>query len=249
MRASYFLLFTLGFHAAAGQTAKPATPAGELLRAGIAAEQHGDNRAAIEDFRKALALQPKMVEARAGLGEALAATGQFDEAIAQDLQALEGAPDKNAVRMNLATAYFKKNDLANARVQGERVHAAAPSDIAAAVLLGSIYIKMGREAEAVDLLAPLEQGHETDMELEYMLGFGLIQTGRDKEGVPRMEKVAQARHLASAYLIAGASHLHNGEMEGARADLDAAMKLDPRIPGLATMAGQARGWRITGMQF
>jgi len=142
--------------------------------------------------------------------------------------------------MNLATAYFKKNDLANARVQGERVHAAAPSDIAAAVLLGSIYIKMGREAEAVDLLAPLEQGHETDMELEYMLGFGLIQTGRDKEGVPRMEKVAQARHLASAYLIAGASHLHNGEMEGARADLDAAMKLDPRIPGLATMAGQAR---------
>jgi Flp pilus assembly protein TadD len=191
-------------------------------------------------FERALALQPKMAEARAGLGEALAATGQFDEAIEQDLQALALAPDKNAVRMNLATAYFKKGDLANARAQGEALHAAAPATWPPRFCLGSVYIKMGRDAEAVDLLAPLEQGHEADMDLEYVLGFSLIQTGRDKEGVPRMEKVAQARHSASAYVIAGASHLHNGEMIAARTDLDGAMSLDPTIPGLATMAGQAR---------
>jgi Tfp pilus assembly protein PilF len=142
--------------------------------------------------------------------------------------------------MNLATAYFKKGDLANAREQGEAVHAAAPADLAAAVLLGSVYIKMDRNSEAVDLLLPMEKGHESNLDLEYVLGFSLIQTGRDKEGVPRMEKVAQARHSASAYVIAGASHLHNGEMIAARTDLDGAMSLDPTIPGLATMAGQAR---------
>jgi tetratricopeptide (TPR) repeat protein len=142
--------------------------------------------------------------------------------------------------MNLATAYFKKGDLANARAEGEAVHAAAPADLAAAVLLGSVYIKMDREAEAVDLLFPMEKSHESNLDLEYVLGFSLIQTGRDKEGVPRMEKVAQARHSASAYVIAGATHLHKGEMETALIDLDAAMSLDPKIPGLATMAGQAR---------
>jgi len=235
-------LITLGFHAAAGQTAKSSAPGGaaELMRAGIAAEQQGDYRSAIESFRKALVLQPKMAEAHAGLGEALAATGLFDEAIEQDLRALAAEPGRTAVRMNLATAYYKKGDLASARAQGEALHAAAPGDVAAAVLLGSVYIKMEREGEAVDLLAPLEQGHETNMELEYVLAFSLIQIGRDKEGVPRMEKVARATHSASAYVIAGASHLHNGEMPAARADLDAAMDLDPKIPGLATMAGQAR---------
>lgn len=242
MRAYLLMLLTLGFQAAVGQTTKPAasTGAAEFLRAGIAAEQHGDNRTAIEDFRKALALQPKMAEAHAGLGEALAATGQLDEAIEQDLLALAAAADKTAVRMNLATAYLKKNDLANARAQGEALHAAAPGDVAAAVLLGSVYIRMGREGEAVDLLTPLEPGHETNMELEYVLAFSLIQVGKDEEGVPRMEKVAQAKHLASAYVVAGASHLHKGEMVGARTDLDAAMSIDPSIPGLATMAGQAR---------
>jgi len=186
MRAYFFLLITLGFHAAAGQTAKPAAPGGaaELVRVGIAAEQHGDYRSAIESFRKALVLQPKMAEAHAGLGEALAATGLFDEAIDQDLLALVAEPGRTAVRLNLATAYYKKGDLANARAQGEALHAAAPGDVAAAVLLGSVYIKMEREGEAVDLLAPLEQGHETNMELEYVLAFSLIQTGGDQEGVP-----------------------------------------------------------------
>jgi Tfp pilus assembly protein PilF len=89
-------------------------------------------------------------------------------------------------------------------------------------------------------LTPLEPGHESNTDLEYVLAFSLIQSGKEKEGVPRMEKVAQATHSASAYVIAGADLLHRSDMSDARTDLDAAMKVDPSIPGLATMAGQAR---------
>jgi Tfp pilus assembly protein PilF len=78
------------------------------------------------------------------------------------------------------------------------------------------------------------------MDLEYVLAFSLIQSGKDKEGVPRMEKVATETHRADAYVIAGASLLHRQQMADARTNLDAAMHLDPAIPGLATMAGQAR---------
>jgi Tfp pilus assembly protein PilF len=78
------------------------------------------------------------------------------------------------------------------------------------------------------------------MDLEYVLAFSLIQSGRDKEGVPLMEKVAKATHSANAYVIAGADLLHRNDTSHARIDLDEAMKLDPSIPGLATMAGQVR---------
>ena len=104
MRSVFFLLLVFGFQAAVGQAPKQAPPAGvdDLLRAGIAAQQHGDNRSAIEDFRKALAIRPETVEARAGLGAALAAMGQFDAAIDEDMQALAKAPGKTEVRLNLA---------------------------------------------------------------------------------------------------------------------------------------------------
>jgi len=244
-RPSVFMLFVLiagAMQAAIGQ--KPAVPqaadAEQLLRAGLAAQRAGDNRTAIEDFRKALAIKPGLVEAHAGLGAALAATGQLDAAIDEDTRALAAAPNKTDVRMNLGMAYYKKGDLAQAREQLEKMHAALPLDVSAAVMLGYIYVKMGREAEVVSLLTPLERGHESNMDLEYVLAFSLIQSGKEKEGVPRMENVARATHRADAYVVAGASLLHRQEMSEARVDLDEAMRLDPSMPGLPSMAGQAR---------
>lgn len=246
MRSFLFLLLAFGILAAAGQTSSqnPTSDADELMRAGIAAQQHGDNRTAIEDFRKVLAVRPKMAEAHAGLGAALAATGQLDAAIDEDTRALALAPEKSAARMNvqmnLGLTYYKKKDFAHAREQFEAIHAEFPTDLEAAVKLGYVYIELDREAEAAELLTPLERGHESNMDLEYALAFSLIQSGNVKEGLPRMEKVARVTHSASAWVIAGSTHLHRGEMPAARIDLDEAMKLDAKIPGLATMAGQAR---------
>jgi tetratricopeptide (TPR) repeat protein len=240
MQSVFLALLAFGYQAA-GQAPMQTSPANadRLLRAGIAAEQRGDNRTAIEDFRNVLAIQPNLVEARIGLGAALAATGHYDEAIDEDTRVLAAASDKTPVRMSLAMAYYKKGDMVHAREQLETIHAAMPRDASAAVMLGYVYIRMDREADAVDLLTPLESGHEGNMDLEYVLAFSLIQTGNAKEGDPLMEKVAKATHKADAYVIAGADHLHRGEMPDARIDLEAAMLLDSSIPGLATMAGQA----------
>jgi tetratricopeptide (TPR) repeat protein len=237
----FILVLALGLQAAHGQAPQQAAASDVdgLMRAAIAAQQHGDNQSAIENFRKVLAIRPDIVEARAGLGAALAASGQLDAAIAEDTTALDAAPDKTAVRVNLGTAYYKKGDFAHAREELEAVHAAMPLDVPAAVMLGYVYNKMGRYAEAVDLLTPLEPGHDSNMELEYALAFSLIQTGNVKEGISRMEKVAKATNRADAYVIAGAALLKGHEMTGARIDLEAAMRLDPSIPGVASMAGQA----------
>jgi tetratricopeptide (TPR) repeat protein len=181
-----------------------------------------------------------MLPARIGLGAALAATGQLDAAIDEDIRALGAAPDNAALRLNLAQASYKKGDLSRARREAEAVLAAQPHDLAAAVLLGSIYSRLDRYAEAAALLAPLEAGHESNMELEYVLAYSLIQTGQFEQGVSRMEKVAKATHSANAWVIAGAARLSRSEMSQARADLEAALQLNPSSPGVQSMLGQAR---------
>ena len=234
--------FLLGFLIpAVGQVSKPAAGnADDALRRGIEAQQRGDVNGAIEAYRKALAINPQLVEARANLGAALAETGQFDEAIAEDKQALVSAPDKAAVRKNLALAYYKKGDLASARPEFEAVHKARPNDLSVTMLLGYCDVKLQRGSDAVALLKPLERANESNPDFEFVLASGLIQAGEKDEGLPLMEKVARAAHSAEDYVIAGSERLHRREFKEARSDLDAALEIDPSIPGLWTLAGQAR---------
>jgi tetratricopeptide (TPR) repeat protein len=216
-----------------------AATADDLLRQAIAEQQRGDLKAAIEDYRKALAIKPDMGEARANLGAALAATGDLDGAIREDSRALDNAPDKTGVRMNLALAYYKKGDWKHAQQEFAKVVAARAADINAAMLLGYSDIKLGRAPEAVDLLLPLEPGQEGNMDFEYVLGYAMVEAGKP-EGLPRLERSAAATRSVDAFVIAGAARLHRREFKEARADLDQALNIDPNFPGAQTLAGQAR---------
>ena len=236
------LLIALALQGASAQAGKPATlsEADDYLRKGISAQQQNDLNGAIDYYRKALAIDPKLVEARANLGAALSAAGQFDAAIEEDQKALTSAPDKTAVRMNMGLAYYKKGEMEGAHAAFAEVHAARPQDVAAAVLLGYTDIKLNKSNEAAAMLTPLEAGRESNMDLEYVLAYALIDSGEETAGLPRMEKVAKATHSADAYFIAGTARLHRREFHEARIDLDAAIELHGDFPGLYTMAGQAR---------
>ncbi len=242
MRSVVLFLLGLALNATWAQTNKPAplTEADDYLRKGVAAQQRNDLNAAIDNYRKALAIDPKLAEARANLGAALSAAGQFDAAIAEDTKYLVSAPDNTAVRMNLGLAYYKKGDMESAHTAFAAVHAARPQDVAAAVLLGYTDIKLDKSSEAAAMLTPLETGHENNMDLEYVLAYALIDSGEETAGLPRMEKVAKATQSADAYFIAGTARLRRREFHEARANLDAAIDLHGNFPGLYTMAGQAR---------
>jgi tetratricopeptide (TPR) repeat protein len=242
MRSVSIVLIALALQGAWAQTSKPVTlgEADEYLRKGVAAQQQNDLNAAIENYRKALAINPKLGEARANLGAALSAAGQFDAAIEEDKKALQLSPNNTGVRMNLGLAYYKKGDMENAHAAFAAVHAARPQDVAAAVLLGYTDIKLNKSSDAAAMLTPLEAGHESNMDLEYVLAYALIDSGEEAAGLPRMEKVAKATKSADAYFVAGTARLHRREFHEARADLDAAIELHGDFPGLYTMAGQAR---------
>jgi tetratricopeptide (TPR) repeat protein len=223
---------------ALGQAGAP--DAESALREGTRAQEHGDLKTAIADFRKALSLKPDLVEAHANLGAALAASGQLNAAIEEDVLALDAAPQNEAVRMNLAMAYYRAGDWNHARIEFERLHAVHPEGLNTAVLLAYAYNKLSREADAAALLAPFAPGHEGDFQFEYVYAYALIASGKQDDGLPRMEKLAKEKNSAEAWLVAGSTRFYRGEMKIAREDLDAAVALNPKLPGLQTMAGQAR---------
>ncbi len=184
MRIVVLLLFL----SSAFATAQQPDPE-RLFGSAIEAQQRGDYATAIADYQKLLKLSPKMVEARANLGAALAHMGRFDEAIAQYQLALPDVADKNAVHMNIGLAYYKKGDLANASREFQIVQKARPLDPQLAILLGDSEVRLGRGTDAVAMLTPLEAENAGNPDFEYVMGTALISAGsRREETVARLEK-------------------------------------------------------------
>jgi len=215
----------------------------QLLSRAIDAQQRGDYQSAIRDYRKLLKLRPNTVEAKVNLGAALAHVGDFDAAIAMYRSALpqlseksnspSNVSQKNAVLLNLALAYYKKGDFESAAEQFDTLHQANPRDVRVAILLGDSDVRLGKPATAVELLEPLEPANAQNLDLEYAYGTALIKVGKRRDGVARIEKVAKAGNSADAYFLAGSTFLDLNEFESA-------LRLDPKLPGVYTLAGTAR---------
>lgn len=216
------------------------TSSEQLLRAAIDAQVRGDYDAAIRDYRKVLILQPNMVEAKVNLAAALVHVGQFDEAISLYQAVLPSIREKNAVQLNLALAYFKKGDFENARHQLEPLHQAQPNRVQVATLLAAALVELNKADAAVAVLEPLEKANSQNLDLKYALGTALIKSGKPREGVTRVEEVAESGHSADAYMIAGKALLDLNENERGQHDLDVALSLNPKLPGIQTLAGKAR---------
>jgi tetratricopeptide (TPR) repeat protein len=235
MRA-VLLLFVLFTGAAQAQQPDP----DQLLKTAIDAQQRGDFDAAILDYKKVLELRPNTVEAKVNLGAALAHVGQFDAAIEMYLSALPAVQPKTGVLLNLALAYYKKGDFQNARLHLEALHDARPKDVRVAILLGDTDVHLAKADDAVALLDPMESANSSNMDFEYVFGTALIAAGRRADGVTRIEKAAESGKSADAYLLAGVTLLQLNDFASARRDLEAALRLNPKLPNIYTLTGTAQ---------
>jgi len=212
----------------------------QLLSQAIQAQQRGDYPSAITEYRKFLELRPDNVEAKVNLGAALSHVGQFDQAIAMYKSALPSLTDKKMVTLNLGLAYYKKGDLGNAREQFAALHQSAPSNAQAAILLADTEIRLGDAEAAATMLEPLQQANSGNPDFDYELGLAMIKSGHRRDGIPYLEKSGELGHSGDAYMLAGATLSDLNEFEPARKDLEKALELDPKLPGLYTLVGIAR---------
>jgi tetratricopeptide (TPR) repeat protein len=233
------LFLLLSALASAQQSAQQPDP-DRLFGTAVEAQQRGDYTTAIEDYQKLLKLRPKMVEARANLGAALAHVGRFDEAIKEYQLALPDVPDKDSVHMNIGLAYYKKGDLADAIGEFKIVQKSRPLDPQLAILLGDSQVRSGKGVDAVAMLTPLEAENADNPDFEYVMGTALVAAGNRRDGVTRLEKVAQTTNSADAYFLAGSTYMYLNEFEHARKDLEAALALNSKLPRINTLVGMSR---------
>jgi tetratricopeptide (TPR) repeat protein len=212
----------------------------QLLKSAIEEQQHGDYPSAIRDYRKVLELRPNIIEAKVNLAAALVHVGQYDTAIAMYREVLPALSFKNPVLLNLGLAYYKKGDFKNASEQFDALHRAQPADVRVVVLLGDSYLHLAQPADALALLEPLAAPNSQNLDFDYVLGSALIKAGRRRDGIPLIEKVAESSKSGDAYLLAGSTLMQINEFDQALKDLEAALRLDAKLPGIYTVLGTAR---------
>lgn len=105
----------------------------------------GDNTAAADAFRAALAADPKQATAELGLGQSLARQGKLDDALPHYQQAATLDPNLRSYLLELAVAFSKANRAKDAIPLLTQF----PNDPGACEELGRLYLADNQPAEAV----------------------------------------------------------------------------------------------------
>src|ERR1019366_7193919 len=221
---------------AAGAACAQSSSPEQLFRDAVAAQQHGDDALAVRKYQELLKRYPDAVEVRANLGAALAKLERYDEAIEQ-YRAVLAKKDNAGLRLNLALAYYKKGALREAVQQLSTLQGAQPGDPRVATLLADCYARLGQDRQAIAVLTPVEAAHPDDLAVAWLLGSALIRAGHKRDGLERVDRVARQGNRPEAYLLAGQTALKMNEFERARDYADAALRLNPRLPGADTLRG------------
>ncbi len=198
-----------------------------------------DPEEAIQGYHRYLEAHPDSVEARSNLGAALARAGRFDEAIAEYNRALAKSPENPALLLNLGLAYYKTGRPADAAARFERAISLAPQfKDQVTLLLASCYNSLGKYKQAIALLAPLDQAKSTDQAFDYLYGAALIGDGQNASGAAVIDRILSHGDSAEALLLRGTLKLRANDRDGAQADVEKAIALNPRLPGAHARLGE-----------
>ena len=212
----------------------------EIFNRAMQDQQRGDYAAAIHDYEEVLKLRPDKLEARANLAVALAHEGHYDAAITQYRKVLAAAPQDVGLLTDLGLAYYKNGDCGEASREFEAVAKLEQLNVQIATLLGDCEVRLGHAAAAEAMLLPLEPANSSNPDFEYALGSAMIQAGHRLDGVGRLEAVAAPTSNADAYMQAGSTLIDLNRFPRAQTDLEAALRLNPNLPGIYTLIGMAK---------
>ena len=233
------LCFIIGLLASTLCGQQPAASSDALLQHAITLHQAGELDEAIRAYREYLAVEPDSVQARSNLGAVLARAGRYDDAIAEYGLGLRKSPDNPAILLNLGLAYYKTGRHAEAASRFERAVSLSPQfKEQVTLLLAVCYDSLGRYKDAVALLAPLEKDKAGDAGFDYLFGTALIGDGQEAAGTAVISRILSRGDSAEAYLLRGTLELSAHDRDSARADLEKAIALNPRLAGAHARLGE-----------
>lgn len=210
----------------------------EILKNAVAAQQSGHLDEAIRGYRLLLKTYPNIAELRSNLGAALAAEGNYSEAITEYQRSLAIKANPQ-VLFNLGLAHYKASDLTNAVEVLKKVRAQEPSNLQVVTVLADCYLRLGRNKDVIDLLTALQQADPNNAAFNYMLGTALVRNGDIGKGQIIIDKILRNGNSAEAQLLMGTTKYMASDFAGARTDFEKAIALNPNLPDVYSYYGLA----------
>ncbi len=122
------------------------------LRMGWLYYENGDYANSVTYYKKAIQAEPKSVEARLGIAYPMAAMGNWDDLTANYLEIINIDPANSLVNYRLGEIYYNKKDYDKALAYALKVRDTWGFDYDTNLLLGQIYIALGKNVEAKEVL-------------------------------------------------------------------------------------------------
>lgn len=203
--------------------------------------QSGDLQGAVRAYLAILATHPSRVDVRSNLGAAYAGLGQYEDAIDQYKRALVIDAANQAVRFNLAMAYYKAALFTEAAAELDRFVAAVPNSPQTAnarVVLADCQVRLGNYKKVIDALSSLAEADPSNRAIAYLLGSALIGDGQLDKGQAIIDRVFRDDDSAEAHLLMGSILLLADDAQGALKEVERALELNPKLPSINAWHGR-----------
>src|SRR5262249_26677151 len=109
----------------------------------------------------------------------------------------------------------------------------------AMLLLADCQVRLGEYKKVISLLTPLIDREAGDRTLAYLLGSALIGDGQIKQGQALIDRIFRGEDSAEARLLLGTILLMADDGQAAIREMERAIELNPKLPGLRAWYGRA----------
>jgi tetratricopeptide (TPR) repeat protein len=114
-----------------------------------------------------------------------------------------------------------------------------PENKQAVLLLADCRLRLGENKGVIALLAPLGKNGPGDPAMAYLLGTALVRDQQPERGQVLIDRILKNGDSAEARLLLGTTKTMAGDYAGARADLQRAVELNPKLPDVYSYYGMA----------
>ncbi len=201
--------------------------------------QAGRYAEAVAAYEAFLRAHPQAVEAISNLGAAYSRMGNYGKAVEQYERALALDASNLGVRFNLGLAYYDSGQFGLAATEFERLMKAQAGNVRAAVLLADCRFREGDYKRVIELLTPFETSAGNNRALLYLLGTALIRNKQSEKGEKLVNRIMGQGDSAEAHFMLGLMRMMTLDAAGAVAEYEKALRLNAKLPGLHSAAGQA----------
>jgi tetratricopeptide (TPR) repeat protein len=201
------------------------------VEAGETALKNRQYNEAIEQFKKALEIDPESSSAYRGLGLAHLKAGDKQKASEAFKEALRLNPDSAQAHYDLGSTYYETGEDTSAASSFEEAIHLKPDFSEALIALGKTYQRSGLHAKSVGVLrkAVLQLPQNTDANM--LLGSALILAGKPGEAIEVFRDVVRlSPESALAYANLAHAYQQTGKFEQAFDALQQALRISPDDP-------------------